>query len=385
MGWLELSELAVGAVLTGKLAPKQINPAYLHPPYDEVLQMKLEGATDEDIAAAHFASFKAAVTAAEAASKLKLNEIEMLEVSYHRYEAGAKLQPIVKKLMAGEDADISKARTLLHRFEEGRGGLVPLSSIKPEKQIHLRTFYPPLDLELGGIQKAGLTICAGPPGTGKTSLCIRILSECTRNEKRVAFFSLEMTMAMIAYRLAQVSKLSKKAQDLFLITDQSYNIEDLEVEIERTIAIHPDLYMIAVDFADLLIEGEESTAKASALYRTLAQVAKRTEIPILLMAQLSGSYVGGLPRIHHLRWSRLAEAMASQILLIYNPDRIWADFGEAAKSPLKWVPNKAYLIIGKIRLDPKHKTVGAFLVDWNGASAWGNKSLGWFELAGGVS
>ena len=347
--------------------------------------MKLAGKSDEDIATAHFASYKAAMAAAEATEALDLDELGMLEMAYHRVEVARQLEPILKKLKLGDDADVNKARMLLHRFEEGRIGLVPLSSVKPEKEVYLRSFYPPLDIELGGLPKSGLTITAGPPGTGKTSLCIRILGSAAHlGKKKVAFYSLEMTMAQVAYRQIQIMDIPKTAKDRFLITDQSYLLEDIAVEIERAIAAHPDIYFIGIDFADLLIEGEETTSKASELYRTLAKLARDTDVPILLMAQLSGNYVGGLPRIHHIRWSRLAEAMASQILLIYNPDRVWADLGEAKNSPLQWVKNKAYIIVGKQRLDPRHPTVGAFMISWNGKSAWGNKSEGWFELAGGV-
>ena len=77
----------------------------------------------------------------------------------------------------------------------------------------------------------------------------------------------------------------------------------------------------------------------------------------------------------------MAEAVASLIVLIYNPDRVWANSAAGSKgNPLVYIPDSAYLIVGKSRFGFIEQKVGAILVDWNGASGWGIHSRGYTQL-----
>ena len=111
----------------------------------------------------------------------------------------------------------------------------------------------------------------------------------------------------------------------------------------------------------------------------LAMLAKKTGIPVLLICQLNRStYVSGMPRINHIRYSGMAEMMAAMIILVYNPNNILADGTDSKALPP--VEGKGYLIEGKSRFGFKHHSPGAAQVDWDGLMGWGVDAGDWFVV-----
>lgn len=144
--------------------------------------------------------------------------------------------------------------------------------------------------------------------------------------------------------------------------------------------MEPGAYQyICMDFADLMLEREEDEQSVGYIYRKCATLAKKTNTQVILISQLSRAYVGGLPRVHHIRWSGLAEAMAALILLLYNPNQIFANQGKDNRLPD--IPGMGYIIQGKSRFGYKMEGgVGAVQVEWDGKQAWGHQSMGWYPL-----
>ena len=384
---VSLSEITAGLVLGGKVSANAVNPDDLAAPYDKIVQMAKDKKSLNDIfmACGTFA-VDSCIQAAERVASIQADWPVLLEHSALRADVGRKLLPLAKKLERGEDADLSKVLSLLGSFEDRYRDFTALSEVAPLKDPWVPSYYPPIDKYVGGLPKSSLTLLAGPPGTGKTSLMSRLLINCARAGKKTVWFSLEMTLALVTMRMLEIEpKLKKSERALILGTEDEYEVDEVYAAAARAIAAHPDIYLICIDFADMMIEGEEKTAKASHIYRSMARLAKRLGRPIVLACQLSEGYVGGVPRVNHIRWSRLAEAMAALILLLYNPDQLWVDQGQTnKKNPLPYIEQKAYIIVGKSRygyINPS-STTGAMLVDWKRERGWGDQVHDWKALGG---
>ena len=230
------------------------------------------------------------------------------------------------------------------------------------------------------LDKDGLFLLEDMTVTHNTFLALRIALCMIRKypKKKVAIFSLEMLMSQLVARyLTMDKKMTLKDRERILASESSYTMSEVYAVAARTAATE-DLGMIVIDFADLLVEGEQSEAVMGKIYRAASILAKQTKVPVVLVAQLNReNYKGGVPKIHHVRYSGMAEMMSSLILLLYNPNMILADFSnKEASTMLPPVQGKGYIIGGKARFGFKKGTPGAVQVDWDGGAGWGDKVYG---------
>jgi hypothetical protein len=381
-----LSEIVMGKVLSGQYSPNAVNPTTLASPYDEMIPSIQEGKDLTELASKHgHQPVRAAISAAEAVGNEEIDWIRLLERSAVLSEAGRRLERIVKAMARGEEVDVGRVLGILHSAEEEHLDFVSMDKVEPDDDIWVPTFYRPWDEHIGGMPKAGLTIIGAPPGIGKTTLLLRILMNCAHEGHTVAFFSLEMTLGQIARRMLDVeTRLSPRTRARIIASEDVCSVEEVYAKAARLKAAHPDLYAIGIDFADLLVDDEQSEQVMGHIYKVLSVLAKRLRVPVIMLCQLSRRYEGGLPRMSHFRYSGLAEAMASLGLLLWNPDNLYVDMGQGKKgNPLEYVEGAAYIIVGKSRFGFKEGTVGAFSVPWDGKLGWGDKSYGWVPLLGG--
>jgi len=314
--------------------------------------------------------------------------IKILEQTAVRAEAGEKLDRIVRRLKVGDEIDESKILEIASMLDAGHADFIKLSDIEPDTEPWQETFWDPIDRNIGGFPRSGLVVIGAPPGTGKTSLLIKLMVQAAKQGKETGFFSLEMTLSQIANRFIQVdSKLKKKEKDLILASEEVVNVHEIAAKASRLAASHPDLYFIGIDFADLLVEGEQSESVMGEIYKTLAVLSKRIRKPVVLLSQLSRRYEGGLPMVTHLRYSGMAEATASLVLLLYNPDSLWANMG-GGKVSVPHTSGQSTIIVGKTRYGFKLGTKGAavssvgyFPVKWDGGIGWGDWSGDYTPLA----
>jgi replicative DNA helicase len=260
--------------------------------------------------------------------------------------------------------------------------------VDPKAVIWRPTFYEPVDKYLQGLPESSLVTVGGPPGTGKTTFLLRLLIEAAKNSRRTAFFSLEMNMNQIAHRMLEVEKkLSKKERALILTTDSMHTHDEIYAHASKLATTYPDLYMIGVDFADMIVPERRSyneVAQIDEIYRTMAGLAKKIGVPVVVLSQLNYNYVGGRPRLNHLRGSRLIEALAAVVILLYNPEQVDVDQGQGKRdNTLPFYPGKAYIQFAKSRYGFVRGTTGAVRVAWDGARGWGAEDGvdGWTSLA----
>ena len=160
-------------------------------------------------------------------------------------------------------------------------------------------------------------------------------------------------------------------------TESAYTVGEIYAVAARA-AANENLKAIIIDFADMLVEGEQSEAVMGVIYRTLAVLAKTTGVPVILICQLNrNQYQGGIPKINHIRYSGMAEMMSALILLLYNPSSTVADV--QANAILPYYPDKGYIIVGKSRFGFKQGKPGAVQLDFVGETGWGQF---WLRLLG---
>jgi replicative DNA helicase len=390
MRYLDCAETVVGLVLSGHYSPDMINTTLLPPPYDKMIVDMKKGANKNALIMKYGNdAMIRAMNAAEPVSPDEYDWLVILEQTAIRAEAGARLEKLVGKLKNGDEIDESKILEIAGMLDAGHEDFVQLSKVEPDLDPWIPSFWKPLDDNVGGLPKAGLVVIGAPPGTGKTSMLIKLMVQAARNGKRCGFFSLEMTLSQIANRFIQVdSKLKKKQLDMIHASEEVVGVHEICAKASRLVAQHPDIYLIGIDFADLLVEGEQSEQVMGEIYKSLAVLAKRIRKPVVLLSQLSRRYEGGVPMVTHLRYSGMAEATASMVLLLYNPDSIWANMGNS-KVTIPHTTGTATVILGKTRYGFRPGTKGAvvsavgyFSVKWDGSMGWGDWSGDYTPLRG---
>ena len=218
--------------------------------------------------------------------------------------------------------------------------------------------------------------------TGKTSLLAKLAISTAKTSRKVLFYTLEMTGGQIAKRVIDLENDAKDEpyKKNIIVCDDIMDVEEVCADAAKVVAL--DNYgMIGIDFADLMLTEKEEEGNVAQLYRSMARLAKKSGVPVILLSQLNRQYAehGGIPRIQNIRWSGLAEAMAALILLIYNPNQI---FGAppAKNQSLIAHPGRGYVVVGKSRFGYKQGGVGAIDLEWDGKLSWGNKAVGWMPL-----
>lgn len=325
LDWASLSEVVSGLLIEGRIAPSAIRPESLIEPYTvlpKILAGKKVSGQEKIIQAIGPLNYQTAKQAAKAINGMApANWINMLEESANRHEAGRVLEQYAERLKRGEDVDPGPLRSLVARIDKREAMLVPLDKIKGDVPDYVKTGYQPIDTYIGGFPVASTTLVLGPPGTGKTYFFCKIASCYATRGKKVVLLSLEMTMQQLAKRLIQHVKVPVKYRNNILIGDHSMGIGD----ILAVVAQYEDADLIAVDFAEQILDNDSSEATASFIHRSLANIAKDLRKEILILAQMTKAsiYNNELPYLGSARYSGAADQMTALELGLYNPSAIY--------------------------------------------------------------
>lgn len=376
----ELSELVLGKVIEGTLGATAVNAPDLLYPYDDVMKriQKAGGQLDTDVMAelvqeVGYLPLERAQRAAENVNGLPVDWPDLLHRSAVADNVGQTLSRLSVKLQKGERVDPAELMAEVHRLDISKRRIVSGDLVKPETAPFQKTHYLPVDSFIGGIPKAGLTVVGAPPGTGKTSFLLKLAEKAAINGKKCMLFSMEMTAGQLMQRMIDLSPINDSEKKNILICDDI--LKPAQVSSVATL-VPDDLHFIGVDFAELMLAGgSDKTESAMAeVYQTLVYTAKVLNVPVVLLSQLSRAYQGGLPQITHLRYTGMAEALASLIILLYNPFAIFAS--QDSQGALPKQKGKGYLIVGKSRYGhaAQNQATGRFAiqVDWEGKSGWGD-------------
>jgi hypothetical protein len=403
MVWLDRTEIVTGLILAGCIEANIVNAEDFYPPYNDIIGLLRKGATQEDVVTKHgfsyiqIANMAANAVMVDGAEKRPIDWLNLLEQAASFYRYGEELAGMADKLMMGQPVDPGKLLQFVSELNLGHRALTPLDQVEPEAGQWIKTGYNPIDEYIGGIPKAGLTILAGGTGIGKTTLALKVALSMVRHYKgtkkkgsrkkddweeapgKVAIFSLEMLLSQIMARFINLDDtITKEERSRILASESAYTVGEIYAVAART-AANENLKAIIIDFADMLVEGEQSEAVMGVIYRSLAVLAKTTGVPVILIAQLNRTqYTSGIPRINHIRYSGMAEMMSALVLLLYNPSATVAD--AQANQILPFYEDKGYIIVGKSRFGFKKGKPGAIQVDFRGETGWGEIGYGYWDV-----
>lgn len=386
--WAESSEIVTGLVLNKRLACNAVNPKSLFPPYDELITLyKKDGSIDTLIERVGLDPVQSAIHAEQSVNGTGnlADWLGILERSKRDYEASIMFEKFAHKLQAGEQIKWEEITSIAAKAQEGIGsGLVPMSEVTAMEVPFKLTGFKPIDEHFGGLPEIGQVLVAGTPGSAKTTLMLQIIASWIKTypKENAAIFTLEMMAPELKMRMTEV----------FHLTDEEMSriyIEDTPITPDETLskaATIENLGIVGIDFADLLLSGETTESAMSYIYRTYMLGAKALHCPILLIAQLSGNYAGGIPRPQHIRWTRLAEALAWGIMMPYNPNTGWFEDNED-EDILPKVAGTAYIIGWKFRGGfrvHKEDSPGAIQLRFSGSDGWDFTRPGkWYPIKDG--
>ena len=253
-----------------------------------------------------------------------------------------------------------------------------VGSIGEERAMGLPIGLSELDEKLSGLGRGKLSVVAGRPSMGKTSLATNIarniaLSVSNREAGvagKVGFFSQEMPATELGERAAssavgstfgipytkiaghkvgsdQITRLKgalDKIPDTILI-DETSGLTYSEIE-KRARAMEKQLGgldMIVVDYLQLMGSSDCEDPRNDVKYyaeicKNLKALAKRLDIHVQLLAQLSRQVENRdnkRPQISDLKGSSGIEDAADIVLLIYRKEKILLDAGEPQKGDAK--------------------------------------------------
>ena len=210
-----------------------------------------------------------------------------------------------------------------------------------------------LDKITSGWQKSDMIVIAARPGMGKTALVLSMARNTAVDYNMgVAVFSLEMSAVQLVKRLiageARIDseKLRKgnlaehefqqlhsritalSAAPIFIDDTAAISIFDFRAKCRRLKAQH-DIQLVIIDYLQLMTakDGKGSgnrEQEISTISRSIKEIAKELNIPIIALAQLSRSVEqrGGdkKPILSDLRESGAIEQDADIVSFIYRPD-----------------------------------------------------------------
>lgn len=241
------------------------------------------------------------------------------------------------------------------------------------------TGYNELDNLLGGFHKSDLIIIAARPSMGKTAFALSIARNMALYYNQpIAFFSLEMTASQLVIRLiSSEAKIDQNKirkgmisheeesrivdavgiiSELPIFIDDSPSLTVMEIRAKaRRMKIEHNIKALFIDYLQLITppKAETREREISLISRSLKQMAKELDIPVVALAQLNRDVekrTEKKPMLSDLRESGSIEQDADVVMFVHRPEHYGILFFDKEKK--KSTENKAEIIVGKQRNGP---------------------------------
>jgi replicative DNA helicase len=215
--------------------------------------------------------------------------------------------------------------------------------------------YPDLDNILAGFQKSDLVILAARPSIGKTTLALDLARQIAVQQKLpVGIFSLEMSSDQLIDRMLaaesgvdlwrlRTGRLKSGEGDddfqrigeamgilseapIFIDDAGSANVMEMRTMARRLQSEH-NVGLIIIDYLQLMEGrggGDNRVNEISEISRSLKQLARELNIPIIALSQLSRAVESRspqIPKLSDLRESGSIEQDADIVMFLYREDR----------------------------------------------------------------
>jgi replicative DNA helicase len=213
------------------------------------------------------------------------------------------------------------------------------------------TGFMELDDLLAGLQPSDLIILAARPSMGKTSLALGMAQHAAvKHQKRVGIFSLEMSRAQLVLRmLSSEARVDSHAlrtgrlvkEDWWRLAEAAGKLEAAPIYIDDSGAVTVQqmrgkarrlkielrgLDLLVVDYLQLMqgrADAESRQQEISDISRSLKNLAKELNVPILALSQLSRAVENRkppIPMLADLRESGAIEQDADVVIFIYREE-----------------------------------------------------------------
>lgn len=385
---LESSEVVTGLVIKGKISPNVVRADLLFSPYDEVVKAIKNGtAAPEDLILKFgLGTINPCLEAVNSLNGLSNADwISILEETYMKSQMGIRMEKLGKKLQRGDEVDPVEIRHIANQFGKGKTGRFSLSESLSEEVPFMKTGFLPIDKHLGGFPEAGLIVVGGDTGVGKTTFLRDVSKQFVKQyqNKTVAIYSLEMFAEEITGRFRESGKEPEDEEKRIIINCDPLTINQVIADAAGI----DNLGMVLIDYVDMMVKGEATTGKYSEIYVESHYAAKQLHVPVILFAQFTYKYTGGIPKMHHIAWTNSSNTLAWEQLMLYRPAESTREWKDANILPI--IPGIGYIIAWKIRGGCKaHKDEfpGAIQLPFDGVKGWGVLENGkrtsgkWFTL-----
>ncbi|MBE0461375.1 MAG: replicative DNA helicase [Candidatus Aminicenantes bacterium] len=267
-----------------------------------------------------------------------------------------------------EDADqlLDEAQSSIIEVAEQRikPGFIPIGSLTPhaietisalrerkEAVTGIPTGFRDLDVLTSGFHSSEFIVIAARPSMGKTAMCLNISQHLgVKTDYSTGFFSIEMAKEQVAIRLlcseAQVDikkvrtgfvgdqeferlKLGAEAlANAKIFIDETPGLSIIQMKAKaRRLKMEQHLDILFLDYMQLMHPGgrfENRTQEISYISRSLKELAKELQIPVIGISQLSRAPEKGrkepIPQLSDLRESGAIEQDADVVIFIYRPE-----------------------------------------------------------------
>ncbi len=222
-----------------------------------------------------------------------------------------------------------------------------LNSAESDQYKGISTGIRDLDETITGLNRSDLLLLAARPGMGKTSFALNIARHAAvAEEKKVAFFSLEMTKEQLASRLLsteamvggtklRTGKLSEEEwvrlieagdvlskSQLYFDDTPGITVPEMKAKLRRL----KDVDLVIIDYLQLMQGArriENRVQEISEITRNLKIMAKEINVPVITLSQLSRASeqrTEHRPVLSDLRDSGSIEQDADIVMFLYRPD-----------------------------------------------------------------
>ena len=242
--------------------------------------------------------------------------------------------------------DFRRLRDLLDQFLEDPGEAVEGLLVSA-----VRSGFMDLDALLGGFKRGDLVILASRTGVGKSALLLNFARNAAVGQHgTVAFYALEMSGEQLAMRLlsaeadvdatrlrlgmhteqeeARIMNAIGTLGEVSVFIDDSavLTVPEIRAKARRLQAEH-GLDLVIVDYLQLLhsasLFGENRASELGKITRSLKELARALEVPVIAAAQLSRAVetrTPHIPMLSDLRESGSIEQDADVVMFIYRED-----------------------------------------------------------------
>ncbi|TAN31388.1 replicative DNA helicase [bacterium] len=208
-----------------------------------------------------------------------------------------------------------------------------------------------LDALTGGWQGGDLVIVAGRPGMGKTTAVLDFAAQACTAGVPVAIFSLEMSRGELIDRLLcgkarvsshryqsgglnddeldRIARAAGELGNLRMFIDDRPGLDELALAAEaRRLKLREGIGVVVVDYVQLIHgrrrgQDPDRIQEVSGVTRTLRQLARELDVPVLAVSQLSRApeqRTDKRPMLSDLRETGELEQAADLVVFVYRPE-----------------------------------------------------------------